>query len=107
MGTSLRIYGVKRLVKDFAKVIYKRAGKVIFINLTEPAKSWDGVFDYWVDWDYDAWVRDLINRRPELCLLTDLINLTGEGEHIKVMASCRYNRRQGSSQDNPIDLTLS
>ena len=39
IGTSLRIYGVKRLVKDFAKVIYKRAGKVVFINLTELAKS--------------------------------------------------------------------
>jgi len=107
MGTSLRTHGVKRLVKDFAKVIHKRAGKVVFVNLTEPAESWDGVIDYWVDWDCDAWVRDLIDRRPELCSPTDLIDLTGEGEHMKVMASCGYDRRQGSSQDNPIDLTLS
>jgi len=46
MGTSLKTYGVKRLVKDFTKVIYKRAGKVVFINLIELAKSWDGVIDY-------------------------------------------------------------
>ena len=49
IGTSLRTHGVKRLVKDFAKVIHKRAGKVIFVNLTELAESWDGVIDYWVD----------------------------------------------------------
>lgn len=107
MGTSLRTHGVKRLVKDFAKAIHKRAGKVVFVNLTEPAVSWDGVIDYWVDWDCDAWVRDLMDRRPELCSPTDLIDLTGEGEHMKFMASCGYDRRQGSSQDNPIDLTLS
>ena len=50
MGTSLATYRVQLLIRDFAKIIYKRrAGKVVFINLTEPAKSWDGVFDYWVE----------------------------------------------------------
>ncbi|KXX77139.1 NAD-dependent histone deacetylase HST3 [Madurella mycetomatis] len=55
MGTSLATHGVKHLVKDFAKIIHKRAGKVVFVNLTEPAKTWDGVIDYWVEWDCDAW----------------------------------------------------
>lgn len=81
MGTSLATHGVQLLIRDFAKVIHKRrAGKVVCVNLTEPSKSWDDVIDYWVEWDCDAWVRDLMERQPAL--------------------HC------GSSRDNPIDLTL-
>ncbi|KAK0702718.1 hypothetical protein B0H67DRAFT_452976, partial [Lasiosphaeris hirsuta] len=65
MGTSLATHGVQLLIRDFAKVIHRRrAGKVVFVNLTEPAKSWDDVIDYWVEWDYDAWVEDLMERQP-------------------------------------------
>ena len=38
----------------------------MFVNRTEPAKSWDGVVDYWVEWDCDARVGDLIERQPAL-----------------------------------------
>jgi NAD-dependent histone deacetylase SIR2 len=124
MGTSLATQGVKLLVRDFARVIHeKRAGKVVFVNLTEPAKSWDGVIDYWVDWDCDAWVGDLVKRQPALhygnngrqvhghvlgidnpylqdarLILRALVDLTGDEQ--------LDNRGQGSSPDNPIDLTL-
>ncbi|KAK4243266.1 DHS-like NAD/FAD-binding domain-containing protein [Corynascus novoguineensis] len=53
MGTSLTTYGV---------IHKRRTGKVVFVDRTEPAKSWDGVIDYWVEWDYDAWVEDLVKR---------------------------------------------
>jgi NAD-dependent histone deacetylase SIR2 len=67
MGTSLATRGVQLLIRDFAKVIHKRgAGKVVFVNRTKPAKSWDGVIDYWVEWDCDVWVRDLVDRNPAL-----------------------------------------
>ncbi|KAM7209800.1 DHS-like NAD/FAD-binding domain containing protein [Rhypophila decipiens] len=67
MGTSLATYGVKLLIRDFAEVIHKRRiGKVVFVNLTKPAKSWDNVIDYWVEWDCDAWVGDLMERQPAL-----------------------------------------
>ncbi|KAK0654813.1 hypothetical protein B0T16DRAFT_395713, partial [Cercophora newfieldiana] len=67
MGTSLATHGVQLLTRDFAKVIHKRrAGKVVFVNLTEPAKSWDNVIDYWVEWDCDAWVGDWRERQPAL-----------------------------------------
>jgi NAD-dependent histone deacetylase SIR2 len=67
MGTSLATHGVQLLIRDFAKVIHKRrAGKVVFVNLTGPAKIWDGVIDYWVEWDCDAWVGDLVKRQPTL-----------------------------------------
>ncbi|KAK4095786.1 DHS-like NAD/FAD-binding domain-containing protein [Parathielavia hyrcaniae] len=106
MGTSLTTHGVKNLVRDFAKVIHKRAGKVVFVNLTEPAKSWDGVIDYWVEWDCDAWVQDLTGRQPALCSRV-VIDLTGDGEQVEMMASRGHNQWQGSSWDNPVDLTLS
>ncbi|KAM7188965.1 DHS-like NAD/FAD-binding domain containing protein [Rhypophila sp. PSN 637] len=65
MGTSLTTYGVRNLIKDFAEVVHKRrGGKVVFVNLTEPAKSWDNIIDYWVKWDCDAWVGDLMERQP-------------------------------------------
>lgn len=66
MGTSLATTGLSSL-RDFAKVIHKRARKVVFVNLPEPAKSWDGVIDYWIEWDCDTWVRDLMGRQPALC----------------------------------------
>ncbi|KAM7210445.1 DHS-like NAD/FAD-binding domain containing protein [Rhypophila decipiens] len=65
MGTSLTTYGVRNLIKDFAEVVHKRrGGKVVFVNLTEPAKSWGNIIDYWVKWDCDAWVGDLMERQP-------------------------------------------
>ncbi len=41
-------------------------GAQTFVNFTKPAKSWDDVIDYWVEWDCDAWVRDLVERQPAL-----------------------------------------
>ena len=68
MGTSLKVHGLKVLVKEFAKAVHqKRNGKVVFVNLTKPASStWDGVIDYWVNMDCDAWIKDVRKRRPEL-----------------------------------------
>lgn len=70
LGTSLRVHGLKILVKEFAKAVHAKAGgkgKVIFVNLTKPAESvWNGVIDYHVALDCDAWVRDLRTRRPEV-----------------------------------------
>ena len=96
-------------MKDFTKVIHKRGGKVVFVSLTEPAKSWDGVIDYWVKWDCDAWVRDLIGRQPELCsgLMPKALTEPKDGKQVRVMASGGYERGQGSSRYNPIDLTFS
>ncbi|KAL2015242.1 hypothetical protein VTK56DRAFT_6038 [Thermocarpiscus australiensis] len=107
MGTSLATHGVQLLIKDFARVIHKkRAGKVVFVNLTEPAKSWNGVIDYWVKWDCDTWVGDLMKRQPALCrgnnerLIPEiLIDLTKEDGQLD-------DKSLGSSRENPINLTL-
>jgi hypothetical protein len=50
---------------------------VVFVNLTGVAESvWGGVIDYWVEWDCDAWVKDLKKRKPGVWLLLDTERLS-------------------------------
>lgn len=67
LGTSLRVHGLKVMVREFANAIHNRGGKVVFVNFTKPPESsWGDFIDYWVQWDCDAWVGDLQNRVPKL-----------------------------------------
>ncbi|KAG6019509.1 hypothetical protein E4U40_006965, partial [Claviceps sp. LM458 group G5] len=67
LGTSLRVHGLKVMVREFAKAVHSKGGKVVFVNLTEPPRSvWGDIIDYWVQWDCDAWVEDLQVRIPGL-----------------------------------------
>ncbi|KAK4096186.1 hypothetical protein N658DRAFT_436644 [Parathielavia hyrcaniae] len=69
LGTSMRVHGLKVLVKEFAKAVHDRGGKVVFVNFTKPPESvWADIIDYWVEWDCDAWVSDLQQRKPALWL---------------------------------------
>jgi hypothetical protein len=73
MGTSLKVHGLKRLVKDFALSVRAAAispskpstksslrtamlGKVILVNKTPPPSDWSNIIDYWVKGDTDGWV---------------------------------------------------
>jgi len=65
MGTSLKVHGLKKLVKEFAKVTHARKGPktpgiVIFVNKTPPGSEWDGVIDYHVEGDTDSWTEKVI-----------------------------------------------
>ncbi|KHN95050.1 SIR2 superfamily [Metarhizium album ARSEF 1941] len=67
LGTSLRVHGLKVMVREFAKAVHCRGGKVVFVNFTKPPDSiWGDIIDYWVQWDCDAWVSDLQVRVPKL-----------------------------------------
>ncbi|POR31687.1 NAD-dependent histone deacetylase HST3 [Tolypocladium paradoxum] len=67
LGTSLRVHGLKVMVREFAKAVHSKSGKVVFVNFTKPPESsWGDVIDYWVQWDCDAWVADLQSRIPKL-----------------------------------------
>lgn len=69
LGTSLKVHGLKVLVRQFAKAVHSRGGKVVFVNFTRPSESsWGDVIDYWVAWDCDAWVGDLREKVPALWL---------------------------------------
>lgn len=67
LGTSLRVHGLKVMVREFAKAVHSKGGKVVFVNFTKPPESsWGDIIDYWVQWDCDAWVADLQGRIPKL-----------------------------------------
>ncbi|TWU72171.1 hypothetical protein ED733_000354 [Metarhizium rileyi] len=67
LGTSLRVHGLKVMVREFAKAVHSKGGKVVFVNFTKPPDSiWGDIIDYWVQWDCDAWVADLQVRVPKL-----------------------------------------
>lgn len=70
LGTSLKVHGLKVMVKEFAKSVHRKTGKqgtVIFVNLTPPPGSvWNNFIDYWVAMDCDEWVENLRRRRPSL-----------------------------------------
>ena len=69
LGTSLKVHGLKVVVKEFAKTIHDRGGRVVFVNRTKPPEgTWGEFIDYWVGWDCDEWVSDLKERRPDVCL---------------------------------------
>ncbi|KAH9254938.1 hypothetical protein BASA84_001577 [Batrachochytrium salamandrivorans] len=50
MGTSLKVIGVRNLIKEFSKSVHtSKSGICVFINVTDVAvKEWDNVFDYQV-----------------------------------------------------------
>ena len=57
MGTSLKVHGLKRVVREFAKAVHaKKGGLVVFINLTPPSKEWEDVIDIHIQGETDAWV---------------------------------------------------
>ncbi|KAG6832550.1 hypothetical protein H0H92_000179 [Tricholoma furcatifolium] len=69
MGTSLKVHGLRKMVKDFAKTVHAsgvsgstsaKGGKVIFVNKTPPASEWNDIIDYHVEGDTDTWVNKVI-----------------------------------------------
>ena len=76
MGTSLKVHGLKKLVKDFAKSVHTSpntktksspskstksiADKVIFVNRTPPAGEWADIIDYHIAGETDAWVDKVV-----------------------------------------------
>ncbi len=79
MGTSLKVYGLQKIVREFAKAIHSlknEKGKIVFVNRTRPAESvWENTLDYYVSMDCDEWVADLRTRRPDVWLRQGEIDL--------------------------------
>ncbi|KAJ7161360.1 DHS-like NAD/FAD-binding domain-containing protein [Mycena crocata] len=108
MGTSLKVHGLKKLVKDFAKTVHGSApaspskakkwqGKVVFINRTPPAAEWAGIIDYHVIGETDAWcdkvVEDWKRMRPSDWEVQQTL-VAGDGDvsmngNFKVVASTK------------------
>lgn len=80
MGTSLKVFGLQKIVREFAKSVHAHKngkGRVIFVNRTRPADSvWEGIIDDFVSMDCDDWVEDLRMRRSDLWLRQGEIDMT-------------------------------
>ncbi|KAG0042567.1 hypothetical protein BGZ83_000306, partial [Gryganskiella cystojenkinii] len=58
MGTSLKVHGLRLLVRKAAKIVHqnKKGGCVILVNKTPVVgKEWEGVFDYFIEGETDPW----------------------------------------------------
>lgn len=66
MGTSLKVDGVKRVVRQISKQVHERGGIVILVNKTSIGdSSWHGVIDYQIMRDCDEWVTYLEAQIPD------------------------------------------
>ncbi|KAK6537336.1 hypothetical protein TWF694_011527 [Orbilia ellipsospora] len=74
-GTSLKVIGLKRIVKAFAAKVKSRGGKVVYINATPASESvWGDIIDFHIQMDCDAWIKDLKLRRKEIWLHQSLLD---------------------------------
>lgn len=65
-GTSLKVVGIQKLVRQAAKAVRERGGIVIFVNKTEVgSSSWKNVIDFHIEADCDEWVANLKTRIPD------------------------------------------
>ena len=80
MGTSLKVFGLQKMVRDFAKAVHgSKGGRVIFVNRTRPAESvWEGVIDDYVAMDCDDFVESIHGKRSDLWLRQGDIRLKVE-----------------------------
>jgi NAD-dependent histone deacetylase SIR2 len=65
-GTSLKVVGIRRLVREMARVVKENGGLVVFVNKTEVSRSaWKDIIDFHIQGDTDEWVADLKKQVPD------------------------------------------
>ncbi|CAN6674680.1 NAD-dependent histone deacetylase Hst3p [Trichomonascus vanleenenianus] len=65
LGTSLKVVGIRKLVRTMAKAVKARNGVVVFVNATEVSRAmWKDVMDYHVQGDCNEWVNSLRSHIP-------------------------------------------
>ncbi|CAK7897282.1 NAD-dependent histone deacetylase Hst3p [[Candida] anglica] len=74
MGTSLKVDGVKKLVRSLASSIHDKGGKIVFVNKTPVSTSWSGIIDYQVLGDCDEFVRAVKREIPDLFLTQEQLD---------------------------------
>jgi len=95
LGTSLKVHGPKTLARQFARVVQACGGMVVYVNRTKPSSEWNGLINYWVQWECDEWVCDLLMRQKKLQQERGGPNSAG----------CVANRVPGSCREHAIMIT--
>lgn len=76
MGTSLKVVGIKRLVRSLAQATRAAGGMVVFVNKTTVSQSeWRNIFDYHVLADSDAWVANVRSHIPSFFEIQTKLNV--------------------------------
>lgn len=80
-GTSLKVVGIQKLVKQAAKSVKQRGGIVVFVNQTEVgSSSWKDIIDFHIQADCDEWVANLKTRVPDFfSIQTDITSFAKKG----------------------------
>lgn len=66
-GTSLKVDGVKQLVRSLSKSVHEKpGGLVVLINATPVSAAWEKFIDIHIQADCDSWVCHLRNQMPNL-----------------------------------------
>ena len=66
MGTSLKVDGVKKVVRQISKQVHERGGIVILVNKSGVGESsWNGYIDYQIWEDCDKWVSFVEQQQPD------------------------------------------
>lgn len=118
MGTSLRVAGLKRLVKDMAKAVQRkreiapdRCGPVVFVNKTPASKGeWRSVFDAEFLGTCDEWVERVISEmgrlsigRPKYALVSPSPSQTKITNFFKTRNKNNVNKAKNNNDDNEAD----
>ncbi|ORY76089.1 DHS-like NAD/FAD-binding domain-containing protein [Protomyces lactucae-debilis] len=97
-GTSLKIAGLKRLIKDFAKEVHAAGGNVIFVNLTQPnASEWQGVIDTYIEGATDDFVQLLKQQRPAFFKHQSTLDKVPKVKHGKRMGCATKHAKKKSA----------
>jgi len=131
MGTSLKVHGLKKLVKEFAKTVHASAtsggkpsspkntnsksakswtGKVIFVNRTPPpAGEWSDIIDYHIAGETDVWVDKVVEdwkkmRPADWEIQKTLDGADGEDSPFKVVKGIPVAKAKGTSYTFSLDL---
>ncbi|CAG8646537.1 7527_t:CDS:2 [Ambispora gerdemannii] len=101
-GTSLKVHGVKNLIRQLAKSVHHNGGKVVLVNLSGVGKEWNTVFDYQILADVDEWA-GLVEEHTGLDktqkVLTGLANKTSKSVNVSISKGCVKRRRKDRDQD--------
>ena len=66
IGSSLRVHGVRSLVKQVARHVHERGGLVVLVNKSSVGdSSWHGYIDYQIFEDCDKWVDFMKQEMPD------------------------------------------
>ncbi|KAF9479701.1 DHS-like NAD/FAD-binding domain-containing protein [Pholiota conissans] len=133
MGTSLKVHGLKKLVKDFARTVHssvspsaasssRKPCKVIFVNKTAPGSEWSEIIDCHISGETDVFsarvIEDWKKMKPADWEVQQTLVANGETsmaaglktvKHVGSSAKCKHairERENISPQSSPMKDNL-